>query len=326
MSRTRGSSDEFDELKSTIIDLQKRLEAAEARKPALSGGLVKSPDPYDGKSPLQLKEFLSQVNLVFKLQPSAFSDDHGKIMFVASRLRGSAFTWVEPFIDDENPPPWMTSYRLFAEQLCKVFGELDFAYTAAHRIRALRQTGSAIAYVADFRRYASHLSWNEHALISQFLDGLKEPLQDELIRTDFPKKLDPLIEDAIRIDSFRHQRDVQRGRSKPSAPPLKNHRPSPGAPRPQVRFASAPSTSASATADGRDSRSANPDASRPKYQRLTEQQKDYRRKNNLCMYCGDKDHSVRECPLSKNRSRSARSAESSFPDDRSPGNEPAQRD
>jgi len=37
------------------------------------------------------------------------------------------------------------------------------------------------------------------------------------------------------------------------------------------------------------------DAVRAIYNRLTQEQKEYRRQNGLCMYCGEK-HNWRECP------------------------------
>ena len=70
------------------------------------------------------------------------------------------------------------------------------------------------------------------------------------------------------------------------------------------------SIAAPTTDDYSGPRSTEPEANRPAFQKLTEQQKDYRRKNNLCMYCGIDGHVVRECPTRpKSRPRLARKTE-----------------
>src|SRR5206468_420535 len=59
--------------------------------------------------------------------------------------------------------------------------------------------------------------------------------------------------------------------------------------------------------------------------RLTEQQREHRRKNNLCMYCGAEGHIIRNCPtLSKGPPRSARIFETTLAANESLGNEPTQ--
>jgi ribosomal protein S14 len=180
-------------------------------------------------------------------------------------------------------PPWMTDFSLFAAHLKEIFGDPDVVGNVSNKLLALKQTGSATSYAAEFRRLAGQLEWGNQALVGQFFRGLKNSVQDELVRTDYSREINALISQAIRVDNLQQSRLAQSAQVKSATPAA-----SPG-------------------------------------QRLTEQQKEFRRKNNRCMYCGDPGHFLRSCPArSKNLARPGRVSEATWVEAESPGNEPTQ--
>ena len=309
---------QMEEMQKTIKEMQARLDELTSQLqaprrssqapdvPSFLEPKVQAPESFDGKSNLQLHDFLAQVRLVFATQPSSFPTDVVKVKYTISFLRGLAFKWVQPYLEKDDPPAWMADFSLFAVEINAVFGNPDPAGDAAYALCKLKQTGSAASYAAEFRALASRLSWGDEALVKQFFDNLKLPVQDELVRTEYPRKLDPLIRAAVRIDNHFYQTrtHVDRLRNTRASPPKRNL-PSYPATRPPVPR-SAPSDYGDAV----------PRAARhPKHsyapRRLTEQEKEFRRKNNLCMYCGIKGHDVSECSVCpQNRPRNTRFAES----------------
>jgi Retrotransposon gag protein len=287
------------------------------------------PEPFNGKPASQLREFLTQLRLVFAGQPSKFQNDRFKVIYAASLLRGTAFSWFQPYLDMTNPPAWLSDFALFTAEINKVFGDPELRISAARSLDRLRQTGSAIAYAAEFRRHATILNWEDEPLAHRFYQGLKDSVKDEIVRFGRPKELDTLVQLAINIDSRIYERVMER-----------NHdiRPSTSAPRRNqlphttVRTQSVPhSLSADASRDSAStpvpsgSRPVEAGSARPRFRRLTEEEKAHRRRNNLCLYCGDPHHIALDCPVRpKTPFRPARASQATFAEARPSGNGPTQ--
>jgi hypothetical protein len=202
-------------LQDVINNMQNQLNAP--KSPYTKEFKTGTPECFDGKSASQLRNFLTQVRLVFSAQPIKFSDDKNKIIYTASLLRGPAFTWIQPYLDMDDPPVWMNDFSLFTAEINTVFGDPDLASNNFRRLKRLKQTGSVTSYTAEFRRLASQVSWSDQALVQQYFDGLKDPLQDALIAANYPESLETLIQMATRLDNLQHQRRIQRGQEIKSA-------------------------------------------------------------------------------------------------------------
>jgi Ty3 transposon capsid-like protein len=283
-------------LQEVINSMQHQLDAYKSLH--IKGFNPGTPEYFDGKSTSQLRNFLTQVRVVFSAQPAKFSDDKSKVLYAASHLRGSAFTWAQPYLDMANPPAWMNDFSLFAAEINAVFGDPDLASNNFRRLKRLKQIGSVAAYTAEFRRLASQLSWSDQALVQQYFDGLKDSLQDMLIAANYPEELETLIRLAARMDNLQHQRRTQRGQEpKPAAPAQRKQQLPYVAARPQSVPLTRPAyNAASAPVEPSGPRPMELDATRPRFQRLTKEQKEHRRRNNLCMYCGEPSHFAQACP------------------------------
>ena len=290
----------IEQLESMIEDLQRRVNSQPSPQPASSEPKISSPETFDGNDPSQLLDFLLQVNLAFDLQPSRYTSESVKVKYAVTYLRGPALKWVRPLIRASDPPAWVNNFSLFTEEITKIFGDPHLVNSATRSLRKLRQTGTVSFYIAEFRHYSSLLAWNEDALISQFVDGLSEPIKDELAKAELPTVLKDLFDKAVRLDNRLHDRDLDRREaSKSSGPPPRKE--------PRAHAPSAISSRPTLISPGRTS-------SRPPFTRLSEKQREYRRKNNLCMYCGGPGHVAPECPIApRNASHSARADASARP-------------
>jgi Retrotransposon gag protein len=310
-----GSDSPLEPTQVVLDALLRRIDSMSATTQPLvapSEAKVNAPEAFDGRSASNLRDFLTQVRIVFHLQPSKFLNGTIKVRYTCSYLRGSAFSWIQPYLDMDDPPAWMDDFTLFAAEITKVFGDPDIIGSATRSLRKLRQTGSVASYASEFRRHSTLLSWGEQALISQFYEGLKGPIKDELVREGRQTELSVLIDLATRIDTRLYERSLERGdTSRSSIPATRQH----------LRGHAAPTT----TTSFRSNPAQRPVSRRP-FQRLSEEQREHRRKNNLCMYCGAQDHAVHECPICpRDLPRPAPEARPADPTARSLGNDLAQR-
>jgi len=156
------------------------------------------------------------------------------------------------------------SLPAFIRAIDEAYGDPDYELRAASELRALRQTASAAKYAAEFQAIASNLPWNDGALCSQFYEGLKETVKDELAKEP-PKTLRQFIVTATRVDNRQYER--------------RNEFKKPTATEKHVRLK--PPMDSQPTNDSRP-----PDAA----------ERARRKANGLCYYCGDPAHTQLDCP------------------------------
>ncbi|OMH83846.1 Retrotransposon-derived protein PEG10 [Zancudomyces culisetae] len=170
---------------------------------------VADPEYFNGNRD-QLRNFLSQVQLVIEAQPSRFPTDKQKVIFTSTFLRGAAFSWLQPFLESRTPVPMLTDFELFTDEIQRVFGNPHQASTAERQLRRLKQTNSAANYATDFRRLSTLTHWNDSALCSQYYEGLKEEVKDLLARFDRTNNLSELIDLSIKVDNRLFERQLER--------------------------------------------------------------------------------------------------------------------
>jgi hypothetical protein len=287
---------------------------------------VRSPDIFYGKPASQLRQFLTQLRLVFLSRPSQFQSGQSKVIYAVSYLRGTAFSWIQPYIEMDDPPAWFSDFALFTAEINKLFGDPEFRTSAASSLDRLKQTGSVVDYAAEFRRLATVLNWENEPLTHRFYHGLKDEVKDELARSGRPRELEAIIMSAITIDKRFHERVKERTYDNKPSPPAPNRRQLPHTMArvqhaPPVRSVTTPRDPAPTTSAPSGPRPVGASPARPRFQKLTEEEKAHRRSNNLCMYCGHPNHIARECPVRpKIPFRPARASEATFVDARPMGN------
>lgn len=257
---------------------------------------VAQPEYFNGQRG-KLTTFITQCSLVFAMQGSRFPDETSKVYYAGSFLRDTAFLWFQPYVTADPQPGFMKSWTLFKVELKSMFGDPDEIATAERQLYNLKQRSSVSSYMADFTRYSVLVKWNSEALSAQFYRGLKDVIKDEIMRTGKPQGLRELQDLAIRIDTRLFERQVEKGdRYSSSTPYLSTTSLRTGGSRPFLpRFQNTSSTYSKpeslhvAFASSR--------SQMTRKGRLTPEEYQRRKDNNLCLYCGDKDHVVLQCPV-----------------------------
>jgi hypothetical protein len=145
-------------------------------------------------------------------------EDDDKACLVASYLRGTAQTWVTPYLtkylnsdnDDATITRIFDEFDEFKEKLRKSFTVPNEPLVAERAIQRLRQTKAAGDYANDFQRYAIQTNWNDAALMRMYKQGLKDKVRIKLMRSGTTiDTLDQLIEESIRLDNELYEFELE---------------------------------------------------------------------------------------------------------------------
>jgi hypothetical protein len=255
---------------------------------------VALPDKYSGNRK-ELDTFLLQLGMYFRFNADKFNTRDAKSLWAASYLRGEAAKWIEPFLSDyfENstrPQRIMYttqvifgSFEGFRTEIRRVFGDIDAVKTAERKLFMLKQTGSAINYSTEFRKYANQTNWGTAALLSHYHRGLKDQIKLELARMGPIDNISDLIEETVRIDNrfYEYARDKQFNGGYSSRSYKKNE----GRPRfTKKQYSREETYGDPMELDAMSSRN-----------NLSQEERTRRRDQKLCFECGFPGHQARDC-------------------------------
>lgn len=241
----------------------------------------RKPDDYRGDK-ANYKPFVTQLALVFGGDPIKFQSDKAKINYAASYLRGPAFDWLQPFIDELTGDIIFSEYPDFLAGLKAGFADPDAYATAEHQLDELCQTSSCSAYYSQFVALMTQLQWKEDAVkIHHFRKGLKNAIKDMLVGRELPSEMKEFAELCIKLDNQLVARANEKkfeGKFKPSvAGPSSSS-------VPKIRFSPMQPEKPSTFVPSEDPMQLDAAAKQA-----------YRKANNLCTYCGGEGHWVRNC-------------------------------
>ena len=236
---------------------------------------ISLPNKFDGTRQ-NYRGFINQVKLIIQLHPHRYPSEQTKVGLVGTLLSGTALSWFAPLMETQSP--LLSDFAAFLVELEATFGNADKERSSATKIRALKQgVKLASTYAAEFRLLACDLNWGEPALISQFQYGLRENIKDLLLTMSDPSTLTEAIHQAVKCDNRLFERQQQRNTT-----PFYYSSPRPA--RPIVL----PSQENSQRDDPM-----RIDATR--FRKLSPDEKARRLQENLCLYCGDPGHVVKNC-------------------------------
>ena len=235
-----------------------------------------------------IETFFIQLSVVFAADESRFSSDEMKVLYTIGCLSGNALSYVQPFlknIDSNNPNDKheiLKDFNIFKKFLFDAFGDSNLVVNSENAIRNLKQTGSATRYATEFRRLSMQLTWNNDALVSQYVLNLKNQIKDELARIDPILDLNAIINKSIDIDNRMFARAQDR---------INNRQPShPSTATPMdlnaIQQAPLPVTPINNSAN----------ITNVCRGPITDEEKQRRRNLNLCLYCGMSGHFTAACP------------------------------
>lgn len=235
------------------------------------------PDPpmFTGKRD-ELPEFLYQLENKLQGNADRYPEDENKLRYALSRIGKNAAALVNPF----RP----TTLAALLAVLEASYGDPNRQATAQRKLQGMSQgTSSFPVYFSRFHRYAKESGWNDIAQISRLIESLNPDLRSSLIGVSLPENLEQC---ANMIN--KHYNDILR------LAPGKPHYPTNQYPN-------------HATRSTRDPNAMEIDSIKKSYAPFGSEERERRRKQNLCFKCGSSEHISPDCevPIPKARIRTA---------------------
>src|SRR5436190_9848361 len=182
-----------------------------------------------------LKRFLLQCDIYFRLKDDNFDDEEHKVLFLVSLLKGLAAEWMEPhardFLDNTRTQRktatsiMFEKYEAACQAMQQMFGVLGEERRAELQIRQLHQGGQTVLkYTATFQRLLAKVNWDEKAAVSQFYVGLKDSVKDTMaLRSEErPGTVEELSSLAKTINARKNVQELER-KGQPYRPGGGNH-------------------------------------------------------------------------------------------------------
>ena len=258
-----------------------------------SGSNVKTRAPrmFAGKSDHVLP-FLRELRATFELQN--VTDSYRRVLMLSMYLEdGSVLYWYNNV--ERNHPDLLRDWPRFEDAFKKRFEDANQVNKAYRELQKLRQTGSAANYASRFKELLAFVDVSEFMQIAMFDQGLKPSVKQALVTVTRPDKLEAWTKIVIDADNKIHDLDVEtRELNKKAVAKSSNPKPQSSSSLPPASFSPAPVPAAAITSSNNDVVPMEIDAVRRGP--LTPAEKEHRRKNGLCFYCGKGKHTISECP------------------------------
>ena len=229
-------------------------------------------------------EFKAKLSTAFARFPESLSTDKDKINYAILSMEGPPSRYLAPFINGlaEDDDGILLSYVSLMNTLEAIYGDQTQIDEVNYKLQRLRQSGSMVDYIATFRSLSSRVQWNEPALVARFKDGLSDEVKLLLAAQWHSLKTIKATQAAATtayLNSQAHNRFRGRFQHKQVTPMArKSHMSTPQAP------SSGPAPM---------------DLDSIKTRRLTPDEKQRRRDQGLCLYCGEGNHFAQSCPKKK---------------------------
>jgi Retrotransposon gag protein len=250
---------------------------------------IPSPGEFHGKVS-EYRNFIAQCSVTFVMCPHTYNTDERKVLFIVSLLRGPAMTWAREITEDEAHP-LRNNYPAFKLALDNLYLDRNYKALCEDKLCELRQEKSVAHYATEFKSLVSPLGFNDPAKRCMFYRGLSSTVKTGLVTMGRASGFEALVNQAIALDQRQYQARREEKKSSNSAKPHPQQQggkppPShPQQPRPQINVTpiAGPHTS---------------------YHRppISNTEKERRRVNNLCRYCGEPKHQAENCPNRKTHS------------------------
>jgi hypothetical protein len=259
---------------------------------------LNDPELFTGNKK-KARSFILQCRNIFLSQPMTYNTDSAKVAFIISFLRGPAFEWVSPYL--EVADDCLHNIDLFLELFNAAFSDIDRKTEVAKQLTEIKQgTRGAATLVSEFHRLAVESKWPDSVLIQLFYNALNSNLKDEICRFDRPDNIDEFYKLAVRLDNRLTERKNERKGDQERVP----YKPAPRK-DPNAMIIGTTQFKAKTVEDNSDTDSHNSKRT------LSKEERQYRKDNNLCAYCGSDEHALNDCA----KRRSTRKAKN-FPDRR----------
>jgi hypothetical protein len=181
---------------------------------------VNSPSEFSGQRN-QVKTFKLQCLTYLTLNADKLNTNRKKLLFLTSYLRGPAYEWILPHLEDflEHPEfndlkattkVVMAGPTAFFNEMQSTFGYGNEQMEAERALQTIQQRGPVSKYKAEFQTLVVKTSWNDEAITAQFYRGLKEQIKDEIARGERPTTPKGMYDLAMKIDERIYERQMEK--------------------------------------------------------------------------------------------------------------------
>ena len=168
---------------------------------------VEPPPEFFG-SISKFPNFIAACTFMFILCPITYSSDECKVLYVVSRLYGTAMNWACNIA--ENPDhPYHCDYPALKTALSSLYSDHNLRARNEDKLSYLAQTKSAAAYAAEFQSLVEPLELDDNAKCLLFHKNLKSGVKDVIAKVGRAPTFKLLFDQAISIDQQRHQRELE---------------------------------------------------------------------------------------------------------------------
>ncbi|KAJ1113168.1 hypothetical protein NDU88_001423 [Pleurodeles waltl] len=232
------------------------------------------PQRFSG-DPQKAQSFLTQVELHFTCRPNTCPDAQPRVAFLLFYLTGDAAAWAIPLVRKDSL--LLYNWRNFVREFERVFDRRTVTLSADRELLELRQGNKdLVSHLASFNSLIAETSWPEEKQAALFYQGLKDELKDILAQIDpQPTDCQDLINLVLRLDHCLSERQGIRKKTEKHSWHVHERRES------QVQKEHNHEPMGIGTIRWP----------------LTKEEKDLRRKNGQCLYCGRKGHFIKECTV-----------------------------
>ncbi len=121
--------------------LSSSKEGSQLRAPRVNDPRTFNGSNHDGDGYNRLENFITQLKMVFILQPSRFPNEATKVMYAASFMDGMAFEWIQPYINNigtAKEDPIATNFEQFTAAIRRMFGDVTLLSDAENKVMKMK--------------------------------------------------------------------------------------------------------------------------------------------------------------------------------------------
>ena len=260
---------------------------------------------FDGKAQ-HLESFLFNVSTRMDAQKASLPADSDRVNFFATFLgNGPGFQWFMSLRQTKDAT--LLNFDRFVEAFKRHFADPNLKDRMREALDSHKQSGPVAKYAARFRKIASYLDLFTESKTDKFLRGLKPEIRALYRTKDLPATLNGIIEECIAYDGrIRRIDNLDQHDAKPitraSAPSSSSSSPIFEYPQTHTSTSTSTSTSTFDTVSLPTDTPMQIDAARiqamlTEHGKLTPEEKQRRKDQGLCFYCGLGPHITENCPI-----------------------------
>jgi hypothetical protein len=241
-------------------------------------------EKIDGTNLQENEQFVKQLDNNFEFRPLTFSSERIKIAFAISHLKGAVFEWASK--------KEFLNFDMFKQEFLSQYGDRYKELRAEKAIKNLKQRGRpAEKLAAELRFHAANVDLCDNSL-KMIFDGALDPELKTLVTTQLDRKslsFENFVSKVVELDM----------RLRESRPDFKQHS---GFNNNSRRFNN---NDKYFSKDEKKNYNFPPEKfvkknfneQKPvtKNGRLTDEERQRRINENLCLFCGDSQHSLKDC-------------------------------